>query len=198
MSVLSAFVLGVFVIHFIIGIAIAAYFDELKPFVTIQHTFKKHAKYWWLLAILLFSLRPILHWSHMGPSLAYVLRNLHLDLFVFSAFASGIFIILVNGNEKLQRILYWPILQFYGKISYGIYLMHWVCVTAFFHYWDKFHYWIGGNTILLLVVGLIGVLVISTILATLMYHFVELPSIKLGKRLITRIKGKWNILPNAN
>jgi peptidoglycan/LPS O-acetylase OafA/YrhL len=194
-SLLASYIVGLFLFHFIIGCCIAAYFNELNSKdIAVSKWYRN--KYWlWIIAILLFSLRPILHISPLGSTLNYILQYLHLNVFIFSGIAAALIIVLVFWSKRLQHLLRHPILLFYGKISYGIYLMHWMLVTAFYDYWEKWLVLSNNNIPLIMLLGAISIFIITTALATILYYTVEQPFIKIGKKWCNTIAPKLNINP---
>ena len=77
-----------------------------------------------------------------------------------------------------------PVLAWLGKISYSIYLFHLVVLFPFL-------FWIahGGGSPLSgrpVAVYVVPILLLTVVVSAVVYHLVELPAIKLGKRLAGR------------
>jgi peptidoglycan/LPS O-acetylase OafA/YrhL len=99
-----------------------------------------------------------------------------------SIYAGGLFAVflafLVAGSNPLRRILAFSPLVFVGKVSYGIYLVHLLCIGLVR---DKLHL---TNTSLLFLVSA----VISIAVSTVLYFAFEQPLTALGRNLSRR----WN------
>ena len=74
---------------------------------------------------------------HLPKGIHYVFDFLKFDFFIFSAIGAYFFILYKIHFPKVQRFLESKLLLFLGRISYGIYIVHWVFVVAFYDYWDK-------------------------------------------------------------
>jgi peptidoglycan/LPS O-acetylase OafA/YrhL len=174
-------------VHFLLGITLAMFYFEI-----ISPSFRQTwwYRYRWILlpvAILLYSLRRIHHLSPLGPSLIYMLDYLRIDFYLMSSFAAFIFLGGILHSTKVQKMLDVGIWRFYGRISYGIYLMHWVVVAAIYDHWDKIHPFFPNQRVAFVAMFFVC-LAVSTILAYIVHYTVELPFIRYGKRLTHRMK----------
>jgi peptidoglycan/LPS O-acetylase OafA/YrhL len=94
---------------------------------------------------------------------------------------SGIFLMIilnVVGNSKSWFQIHHPILEYLGKISYGFYMYHVLCISFTLHMLDKL---IGLNRDIstpehLLLYGISFGLTI--LVSSLSYHFIEKPFIR--------------------
>lgn len=101
-----------------------------------------------------------------------------LDSWVVTLGAS-ILIILSLSVSKISKLLLLKPIHYLGEISYSLYLYHCIVLFTFIHlYHGKIH------------IGLIWVLsfIISIIVATISYKFVEVPSMRLGKKLVRLVQ----------
>lgn len=192
-SVLASYILGFFFFHFVLGALIAANYDFI-----IGNDFKKSFLYKYRIPILiasliLFSIRTNDRIFGTYDNIKYILNYLRIDFFVITGISSGLFLLYTLHFKSVQRILQTTILQFYGRISYGVYLTHWVFVIAFYDRWDMLLTKFNGNKTSLFIFGIFAVLLLTTLTATLLYYFVEKPFMKMGKKIADSIKARWVI-----
>jgi peptidoglycan/LPS O-acetylase OafA/YrhL len=188
-SVIMAPATGGFLVHFTLGAIIGAYFQEIKSPEFKQLKVYRYRAIIIIAAILLFSIRQLTRISPLGETLMYLLDFLKLDFFFLTGIASFIFIICIIHFRSIQRILEYKIFIFYGRISYGIYLTHWVFVWAVGEYWEShilpaFH----NNKTIAFLVTMLFVFISATIAATLVHYGVELPFMRMGKRITQKMK----------
>lgn len=177
-----------FAFHFVLGVIASSYFKELN-----DPSFRQRRVYRWRYAVLflayvLFSIRHIDKLSPFGPSFKYLLEYLSIDWFHFTALSSFVFLCWLLLSKKAQRVLNGSVFQFYGRISYTIYLVHALILSLFFDnltpalterlggFWSTFF------------IGMAVVFASSTLFGYLMHIAVEQPGIRFGKRLISRLK----------
>lgn len=93
--------------------------------------------------------------------------------------AIGCFFILLNGlhNKKMQKFLDTKVFQFYGKISYSLYLFHLPVLYGL-------SYWLLRKHDIILVKVL--TIPIATLIAWMIYNLVELNGIKLAKKCFNK------------
>jgi peptidoglycan/LPS O-acetylase OafA/YrhL len=188
-SFLAINITGLFLFHFVLGLCIAAFFVEIE-----QNGFKSTWIYKYrvtilLFAIPLFSLRQIGRSSPLGSTLVYAMIDVFkVDYYILSGLAAFVFIIFLIHFKKAQRVFEHPVLIFYGKISYGVYLMHWVLVWASGDYWESKILPHFSSPKIAFFVTMLAVFVLTTIAATLLHYFVELPFMKLGRKVVGKMK----------
>lgn len=125
-----------------------------------------------------------------------IFKYLGYEVSHLSGIGSAIILMFIIHSRKLQKMLEYALFRFIGKISYGIYLMHWLLVL-----------WISDHRLRLYelfpdkklaFIGLLVACVVATILlATAIYYWVELPFIRLGKRLTARMRPTLIIEPDV-
>ena len=138
-------------------------------------------------AILLFSLRQIDAVSPFGPDYKTLASYLGLDFFTYSGPACFVFLVAILHSKRTQRILENKILVFLGKISYSIYLVHLVVTDVIYIYAIKYleaHKYHFGN---FMIIALITTTCII-LFATVVHYTVELPFMRIGKRITRSMK----------
>lgn len=187
-SLISAKVTGQFFFHFILGIMIAAHFETIKAATFRQHFMYRHKVAVAFLAMICFSLRHIfLCFSIEGTPL------MNIGFYTLSGIAAFVFIILLVQSRSAQRFFEHPVMVFYGKISYSIYLTHFLFICLVWWHWDTHILPVFPNTETALIITALLYFAVTTASATLLHYFVELPFIKWGKNVAGRMKGTLSI-----
>lgn len=100
-----------------------------------------------------------------------------------SALGAIVLISCALGIPKIESLLLTKPLLFLGKISFSLYLYHFVVLLTMLHAFD--------NILPTWITALISI-VISFVIASIMYVLVEKPSIKLGNKLVKRMRTEKN------
>lgn len=170
-----------FTFHFALGMILSYYFPQIRDFDASKHRWFKYRYFFGLLIFLLFSIRHIDRLFGFGPTYGYVAGLLHIDFFDYTALASFFILMWIINQPKIQQLLHRKVFLFLGKISYSVYLMHWLWVVYIMEHWNK---WDAYLTNPYLKFGtLLGVTIIGTILsATALYYGVEAVFIKIARK----------------
>lgn len=187
-SLISSKITGLFFFHFLLGILITAYFQEIKSPRFREHFVYRHRVAIAILAAICFSLRHIfLAFSIEGSPLV------NIGFYTLSGVAAFIFIILLVQSERAQRFFEHPVLLFYGKISYSIYLTHFLFICIVWWHWDTAILpAFPDEKAAFIITGLLY-FAATTVAATLLYYCVELPFIRYGKNVANRIRSSISI-----
>ncbi|MGY3313430.1 peptidoglycan/LPS O-acetylase OafA/YrhL [Peribacillus simplex] len=161
-----------YALSFVIGALLARYKDILiNVFVSKSKTLKILIT---ISSILLYTFPSwVLNFSFIPE------RLLGPPNTVLASIGAAMFIILALASNTFKKLLLFKPFQFLGNISYSLYLYH--CIPLFI----LLHQFVDTVSIWIL---LSASCIISIVLATLSYYFVEKPSIKLGKKISTTLK----------
>lgn len=173
--------LRIYMTHFILGVAVAMIYPKIK---TLPFSQTKLYPWRWVIYFTIFVLFSFINLAKFVPFIsdafnffwAYNIRWAH-----FSGLAAFMILILVIMSKPAQNFLNKGPLLYLGKISYSIYLIHWLVVIVIMDYWATWSGFLGDGALLF---GVMFVVFIATtlLLADLMYRFVEAPFIRLSKR----------------
>jgi peptidoglycan/LPS O-acetylase OafA/YrhL len=132
----------------------------------------------------LYNIRHVVEYFPLNPNVQYLLNLVGLDWFHVSGLAAGAILALCINRVKFQNILNWQPFLFLGKISYGIYLTHWLFINCLLMpRWDYFFKICGIENKMLVLFQLITITG-SVFLSTLLYYIVEKPFINWGRKLV--------------
>jgi peptidoglycan/LPS O-acetylase OafA/YrhL len=96
---------------------------------------------------------------------------------VYTLAATGLLACVLLGDGLLQRLLRWRPLVFVGRMSYGVYLIHMLCMSAVYKLFPALLLWRGGNLAAFPLTCLLSIAV-----AWGLHVAVESPCIELGRR----------------
>lgn len=176
-----------FVFPFVLGVLASCLYYKVTDPKFKQTKWHRYRIPILIIAYILFSIRILDRISPIGPTYKYIASYLVISFFHYTAFASFIFLLFFLENKKLQKILSHSWLRFVGKVSYGIYLMHWLIVTAIFEHWDYLRS-LFPSTAVTVTVTFTGFMALTLLLAWATHHFIEIPFIRFGKNLSNRLK----------
>jgi peptidoglycan/LPS O-acetylase OafA/YrhL len=179
-----------FLFHFSIGVWIAAHFEAIQQFNLKQTKWYPYRWSFALMAWVLYSMRTILYFIPFDQN--FVFKFVHQITQINTYYATGVgaamLLILVIRSERIQQILHHRIFLFYGRISYGIYLVHTYFLFGQLKYRSEmFKQALGGTD--LQVFWLFGglTLILSTLLATFIHYAIEKPMIRYGRSVAQRL-----------
>jgi peptidoglycan/LPS O-acetylase OafA/YrhL len=155
---------------FIIGILLAIYRDNLSG---LYKKLSNKNKVVLLLGGLCFYTMQI--------ALGHFIHSTALFLFTSDwiiAIGATIFIVASLSSNKISKVLNIKIVEFFGKISYSLYLYHLPIIFASLYFFNgKLPLWLT----------FVIAVSVSIFIATLSWKFIENYSIKLGKNLANKI-----------
>ncbi|WP_426452123.1 acyltransferase family protein [Paenibacillus sp. S-38] len=159
-----------FLLLFVVGALLAKHKDRLIAVYQALTPIWKIV--WFLLGFFLYSLH--LPDSLKNAALTTVFTDLNMIgccLLILAAMSKGAF----------SRLLLHPVLHFFGKISYSLYLLHLVVLIASVRL-------LHG----LIPIGLIlGIAALGSVaLAALSYYRIEVPSIRIGRKWAAKLSGR--------
>ena len=170
-----------FSFHFALGALLSYYYPKIISYDWKNWAYFKYRYIILLTVFILFSIRQIEKMFPFGRAYDQITFYLNIDLYHITGLASALIILWVLINKKAQKLLSNPVFMFLGKISYGIYLFHWMFIVYVMDHWDQLisyfpNFNVGFITLLLLV------LLFTCITATIGFYCIEKPFMKLGKR----------------
>ncbi|AEI39904.1 acyltransferase family protein [Paenibacillus mucilaginosus] len=158
-----------FLLLFVVGALLAKHKDRLIAVYQGLTPLRKTAVFFF--GFCLYSL-------HLPDSLKNsVLITVFTDL---NMIGCCILILAAMAKGAFSRLLRHPVLHFFGKISYSLYLLHLIVLIASVR-------WLHGALPVWLILGIAAIGSIA--LAALSYYAVEVPSIKIGQKWAARISG---------
>lgn len=192
---LAIFIVGSHIIqvNFVVfgfGILLAAHFEAIKTFNDRSRWWFRYR--WWLFPAVFF-LFNFWHFisviSPAGPTFWYFTKNfVLLEGILVSGAAAAVMLLFVIRSRSIQRVLATAPFQFLGKISYGLYLAHWLVIAILQANGDVLVSRFGQNgwPFFAAYAGL--TILGSTAIALVLYYAVELPFIRVGKKIAARIR----------
>ncbi len=138
-------------------------------------------------AIALYSIRHLGRIHELPGAYVAIAKYLGIDFFHYTAIGSFVLIAFLIHSRRAQAFLQQRPFLFLGKISYGIYLSHWLLVTDIFAYWDQLRP-LFPSTAWALGCLFCAYCLVTIVLATMIHYWVELPFIRMGKRVVARWK----------
>jgi peptidoglycan/LPS O-acetylase OafA/YrhL len=172
--------------HFMLGVLASTQYKKITSSSFKQTSWHRYRYLLLAIAIVLFTLRQVVRISPLGSTLVYLSGYTGISFFQYSGAASMIFLVFLLQSATWQRLLSNKFMLFLGKISYGIYLMHWVFVTNIFFYWKQLYPLFPNYATAFLTLFLLYV-IITIITATILHYMIELPLMRMGKRITRKM-----------
>lgn len=179
--------------HFVYGMILSCYFGFILSKDFEKTIWYRYRVIWLSIAAVLFSYHHIARIWPPGPTYEYIFEQyLGYDFFHMSGFASFVFLVFIVHSTKAKRFLELRPLKYIGKISYSIYLTHWIAVNYTFNNWDKLMKYFPDERSGFIVLFIICIIA-TFCMAAVLYHFVELPCIRYAKRWVSKLKPSYII-----
>lgn len=171
-----------FFFHFCLGILLAHWITQ-TPEIAEKWFIKIKKNAYWVLPLLwiAFSLRHLLKLLKIDTIENWFASFSALSCFTLSGFSAFLILLILLHSERLKSWLSNGMLLFLGKISYSLYLCHWFILYGYF---NNKHYNImarGFSDFQATVLVSGATLVVSLLVASFMYFFIEKPFIRYGK-----------------
>ncbi len=181
---------------FLFGVLASCYYSDISSISFRQTKWFRYRYLILFVSVIFFEIRQIDGIKPFGPTYKYIADYLHLDFSVFAGLACFVFLVAILHSRNIQRVLENRILVFYGKISFSIYLVHVLVIDSLYLYVDNF---LTGpyHRLHFVLVTLICILLV-TIGATILHYSIELPFMRLGKRMVSKMKTSLVIAKNAD
>jgi len=168
-------------IHFTLGVILAYYYPQIRDYNWRASWIYQYRYGLFFLVFLLYSIGRIDNTLVADNPIGSFLGQVNIELFQLTGIASALVIMWAIGNTRVQNFLNERILIFFGEISYGIYLFHWLYVMLVMENWERLmkpfsNSFLGASLLFL------GVFIATIVTAYIVYHLVERPFISLGRR----------------
>lgn len=171
-----------FIFHFCLGMVLAYFYQQIRELNFREHKLYPYRFLLFGTVFLMFSIRHIDRLYPFGETFNKYSKLYNIDLFHVTGLASFLILGWIINNNAAQKVLSAKPLIFLGKISYSLYLMHWMITAFVMDYWDAFNHVLGSWKVTFLVMFPATVLA-SVLAATLVYNFIEKPFIKVCNSL---------------
>jgi peptidoglycan/LPS O-acetylase OafA/YrhL len=178
---------SLFLFHFSLGIAIAVNLEEIKNLWTLVPSWFKY--FILMIASVLYSNDLI--FSH---NRSFLLNSIFINV---AAIGAALILVIAVCSPKAQKILNMSMMQFIGKISFGIYLVHIIvllCLTPFLMSIMNG----AGLTNIYLIGGIVFpiTLLVTYLISFLLYLSIEKPFISIGKTVAIKFEDRFNDAQN--
>ena len=173
-------------VHFMLGILITCYFSQINEQGLRE---KKWFKYRYLILALAILIWPIRYYDELHPFPAmynYLANYVGIELFVYTGFAAAVFIVTIIYNKHIRKFLEIRPLVYIGKLSYSIYLVHALAISVIYDYFQKAIPFSNPKAVYATMA--LGYIILTFVLSAAMHYLVELPFIRIGKRVTQRLK----------
>jgi peptidoglycan/LPS O-acetylase OafA/YrhL len=183
-------------LHFVLGLLICCYYTVIEGKRLKQHKWYKYRYLILAIAVFLFSARQLDRFNKViffNADYKYWMHDyLGFGFSQYSAIASAVFLVAIIQSVRIKAWMNNNIFRFLGKISYCLYLMHWVVVIAIFDNWEAILPYF--NSELSAMMAMMPVCVILSIIFAIGLHYgVELPLINYSKRLLQKMKPTFGV-----
>ena len=187
LSIILSRYISFYFIHFMLGVMLAAGYCSTK--INLKMSASK-MNLLLVAALLVFSFEPVIKgYSPAVELLEVVLQYAGIKLvYVYkwaAAIGSAFIIYYILYNEQVKKLLLLRPLVFIGKVSYGIYLVHWIVI---FYIVKRFASLFIFDQVIFTYLSLYSVVIALTIgISGILYYTVELPMIRYGKKIAQRV-----------
>jgi peptidoglycan/LPS O-acetylase OafA/YrhL len=171
---------------FFFGIIASAYYGEITGAAFTQTKWYKYKYLILALAIALFSIRQLDSVLPFGKTYHDLTYFLGIDFFTYTGLSCFVFLVAILRSKAAQRVLEHRFLVYLGKISYGIYLVHIIVLEVLYNFMQK--YVPQQHSPVHFIIGTIVCFFCVVLAATAMHYWVELPFMRLGRRITNRMK----------
>lgn len=174
-------------IHFSMGMLLTYHYHDLvspNAQTTRWHRFRYLLL---LLAVILISFRNIVRFFPLSDTIKYWMSVVQIEIFEITGLGAALLLAFIIHTPWLQRLLEARPLRFLGKVSYSVYLLHWLVVIIVMNHWDVYErFWGSPQRAHWLMLP--TVITATLVIATIFNRLVEQPAIGLGKRLSARFQ----------
>lgn len=166
--------------HFIMGICLSIIYPKLKDVSFAATRFYPWRWAIYALIFVLFSFVNIARFFKPIDDMFHLFWTYNIRWAHFSGFAAFLFLIIVMMSKNIQALLENKVLLYLGKISYSIYLIHWIIGLFIMNNWQVWGQYLGEGAFRVFVMFILFIGA-SVFAADLMYRFIEAPFIRISK-----------------
>lgn len=171
-GLLSTSLLGVpiFLWHFLLGLLIARHYDRIHTYLDVRPWQRRLLL---VIGLLLYTIDTLVPAELVGDN----------AIWLGSGLGSGVILMFVLSSKATQRWLSYPLLRQVGKVSYSAYLTHMAVLLCLTPRILQGLETLTDNPKLLWFGGWLLTIVAVQSLSLLFFHYLEIPSMSLGRRL---------------
>ena len=164
-----------FLLHFLMGLLIARYYAVIAGYLRCKAW---QRRFLLLVGIGFYTSAGVLQGLALNESLEWFCSGL----------GAGLIILFALSSRRAQAFLSYPILRQVGKVSYSAYLIHMAILICLTPHLLKGLEFFTANRMTLWFSGWLLTLAIVQLLSTLSYHWLETPSMAMGRRVQLLLK----------
>ena len=176
-----------FAFHFALGVLLSCIFTQVQEVSFRQTAWYRYHYLILAVSVVLFSLQELVRIFPLSHTYTGIADYLGITLYHYSGLASFVFIVAILCSNMAKKMLRYPLLRFFGKISYGMYLVHWMLAEDIYFYWNRLIVFFPDTAAAFMTLFIVYFL-LSVLLATILHYAIELPFIRIGKRITDRMK----------
>jgi peptidoglycan/LPS O-acetylase OafA/YrhL len=178
--------LSMFTMHFCLGILLSYAYPRIQAYDLRQARWYRYRWLLYLAVLGLFSIRHLERMFPFGPTYTQFANFWGINLFHYTGLASALILMGIINQPRIQDWLHQRVFLFLGKISYSIYLMHWLVVVFIMERWERWVAVFGGEPMAFVIMFVVAIAV-TLLLATLVYFLIERPFIRWAKQWSARL-----------
>lgn len=159
----------IFLLHFLMGLLLARSMPSIAEYMLERPW---HRRIVLIVGIILYTVNDTLHGWFNGTG-----------VWVISGLGAVLILVYLGGSRSVQAILNRPFLRLIGKVSFSLYLLHLAVLIGLIPLLLQMLEPMISNRFVLWLCGWLLTMGLSLWMARFSYHYLERPSMALGKKL---------------